>query len=78
MRKFGSKAMWQQRNVVQGHAVPGPTDIPSSALILTEGSGARMADLSPMYLAGPNANAMVLTTATDYGTLHAAGRPVRQ
>jgi hypothetical protein len=78
VRKFASKAMWDQRNQVSGHAVPGPTEIPASAIILTEGSGARMSELTPMFLAGPNANAMVLTTATDYGSLHSAGRPVRQ
>jgi hypothetical protein len=73
VRKY-TKAAWQQRNQATGHAVPGPTEIPASALILTAESGARMSDLTPMFLAGPNANAMVLTTATDYGTLHAAGR----
>jgi hypothetical protein len=69
--------MWGRRNVdtAAERKLDAPTEIPSSVLILTEGSGVRMSELTPQYLAGPNANAMVMTTASDYGTLHAAGRP---
>jgi hypothetical protein len=68
--------MWGRRNVDTAgeRKLDAPTEIPSNVLILTEGSGARMSELTPQYLAGPNANGMVMTTATDYGTLHAAGR----
>jgi hypothetical protein len=44
-----------------------------SAIDLTEGSGARMSELSPLFLS--NQGGEVMTTAKDYGTLHAAGRP---
>jgi hypothetical protein len=76
MRRFGDADMWAMRNTGTGDKQTGaPTEIPASTLILTEGSGARMSELTPQFLAGPNSNAMVMTTATDYGTLHAAGRP---
>lgn len=77
MRRFADRDMWAQRNSTVGgdKQINAPTEIPANVLILTEGSGARMSELTPQYLAGPNANAPIMTTATDYGTLHAAGRP---
>jgi hypothetical protein len=75
MRRFADPGMWQQRGTPAGgdKQLNAPTEIPANVLILTEGSGARMSELTPQYLAGPN-SAPVMTTATDYGTLHAAGR----
>jgi hypothetical protein len=65
--------MWAQRNNASGKVLPAESEIPASAIDLTEGSGARMSELTPLFLA--NQGGMVLTTAHDYGTLHAAGRP---
>jgi len=73
MRRFGSRAMWAQRNDASPKTVPAETEIPASAIDVTAESGARMSELTPLFLA--NQGGMVLTTATDYGTLHAAGRP---
>ena len=74
MRRFGDRDMWAQRNTADGRAVPdAPTEIPSAAITLTEESGARMAELTPLYTA--NRGGLIMTAATDYGTLHAAGRP---
>ena len=77
MRRFADRDMWARRNVAATgeRKLDAPTEIPANVLILTEGSGARMSELTPQFLAGPNANAPVMTTASDYGTLHAAGRP---
>lgn len=76
MRRFADRDMWARRNTADAGAkqLGAPTEIPGNVIHLTEGSGARMSELTPQYLAGPNANAMVMTTAADYGTLHAAGR----
>ena len=77
MRRFADRDMWARRNVAATgeRKLDAPTEIPANVLILTEGSGVRMSELTPQFLAGPNANAPVMTTASDYGTLHAAGRP---
>jgi len=68
--------MWNTRNDVMDARTVAlqPAEIPASAITLTDGSGAAMSELTPMYLAG-RGHAMVMTTASDYGTLHAAGRP---
>jgi hypothetical protein len=77
VRRFGDRDMWAARNGGSDarSVALDPAELPMSAIALTEESGAAMSDLTPQFLAGPNANAMVMTTATDYGTLHAAGRP---
>ena len=73
MRRFGSAAMWDARNDASPKQVPAESEIPAAAITLTEGSGAQMSELTPLFLA--NRGGMVMTTAADYGTLHAAGRP---
>ena len=74
MRRFGDRDMWAQRNQATGRAVPdAPTEVPASAITLTEESGARMSELTPLYTS--NRGGLIMTTASDYGTLHAAGRP---
>ena len=76
MRKFGSSAMWAQRNAPTVKAVPvAPTEIPATAITLTEEAGVRQADLTPLYTA--NQGGLIMTAAQDYGTLYAAGRPTR-
>lgn len=66
--------MWQQRNQADPRMAEIPVpEIPANTVSLTEGSGAKMAELSPLFLA--NQGGMVMTTAKDYGTLYAAGRP---
>ena len=76
MRKFGSKAMWDQRNNADPRMAEIPVpEIPMTAIAVTEESGARMSELHPLYLA--NQGGMVMTSASDYGTLVAAGRPQR-
>lgn len=75
MRRFGDRDMWAARNQATDarQAALEPTELPLSSIALTEGSGARMSELTPLFLA--NRGGMVMTTASDYGTLHAAGRP---
>jgi hypothetical protein len=73
VRRFGDADMWNTRNQAAGKTVDGPDQIPATAIDVTAESGASMSELTPLFLA--NQGGMVLTTATDYGTLHAAGRP---
>jgi len=75
MRKFGSRGMWAARNTPAGTKVipAAPAEIPATAITLTEEAGVRQSELHPLFLA--NQGGMVMTAATDYGTLHAAGRP---
>ena len=76
MRKFRDKDMWDQRNSGDPRMVEIPVpEIPMTAINVTEESGARMSELHPLYLA--NQGGLVMTTASDYGTLVAAGRPLR-
>ena len=76
MRQFKDKNMWGQRNSPDPRRVEMPVlEIPASSINLTEESGARMSELHPLYLA--NQGGFVMTTASDYGTLVAAGRPLR-
>ena len=76
MRQFRDKNMWGQRNAPDPRRVEMPVlQIPASAITLTAESGARMSELHPVYLA--NQGGLVMTTASDYGTLVAAGRPLR-
>ena len=75
MRRFGDPAMWQARNQPGGirEAALVPAELPMTAYSVTAESGAAMSELTPLYLT--NQGGLVMTTATDYGTLHAAGRP---
>lgn len=75
MRRFGDPAMWHRRNQVSGirEAALVPAELPMTAYSVTAESGTAMSELTPLFLT--NQGGMVLTSATDYGTLHAAGRP---
>ena len=72
MRRFGDPDMWARRNAGDGKTVDAPTEIPANAITLTEESGAAMSELTPLYTS--NQGGLIMTTASDYGTLHAAGR----
>ena len=75
MRKFADAGMWNSRNdlSVKGLALA-PTEIPATAITLTEEAGVRHSELSPVYTA--NQGGLIMTSARDYGTLYAAGRPL--
>lgn len=75
MRRFGDRDMWAARNQPTDarQVALQPSELPLTSVALTEGSGARMSELTPLFLT--NQGGMVMTTASDYGTLHAAGRP---
>ena len=75
MRRFGDRDMWAARNQPTDarQVALEPDELPMSSIDLTEGSGVAMSELSPLFLT--NQGGMVMTTASDYGTLHAAGRP---
>lgn len=75
MRRLADPQMWQARNQATDARVVAmePAEIPMTSYSVTEGSGATMAELTPLFLS--NQGGMVMTSARDYGTLHAAGRP---
>jgi len=68
--------MWASRNQTAAKVVPlAPTEIPATAITLTEEAGVRQSELVPLWTA--NQGGLIMTAASDYGTLHAAGRPTR-
>lgn len=76
MRRFGDKAMWDQRNFAssRGNIPNAPTEIPSTSITLTEEAGVRHSDVVPLYTS--NVGGLEMVQATNYGTLKAAGRPL--
>lgn len=74
MRRFGDPDMWARRNAADPRTVAmAAPEIPLTSYDVTEGAGVSMSELTPLFLS--NQGGEVMTSAKDYGTLYAAGRP---